>query len=182
MPDKKSPPLKTSSTKSGASKESNRDAGPASSRRKAEGKTAKKTPAKKGKKKAAKGDGLGAVAEVDEGDVEITVDEGDVEITVVDENTGLNALKSFAADGATLEKSALEKCLCSIGLATSVLALAMETANEGMVDLATYWKSLNPRSAIVIEAKLRERPAYALLFSLANAAEATVGQDRSRTR
>ena len=65
--------------------------------------------------------------------------------------TGLTALQSFAADGATMPLATLEKCLCALGMQKSVLALALEAAGtDAPVDLAAYWSALNPRSAVVI--------------------------------
>ena len=183
----KASPLKTTAAKGGAkgAQESNRGAKGQESNR--GGKKSTKTPAKKGKKKAAKGDSLGAVEEgtTEEAAVEgETVAEADVEVAVEPEagsgstasTVGLSGLQSFAADGTTMESAMLEKCLCALGLQKSVLALAMEPTEkvEGAIDLATYWAALNPRSSVVIEAKMRERSQYKVLFQLATGVEATV--------
>ena len=170
------PPLKATAAKKSASQDSQRGDAPQSSRREGKEKGTKKASKaapKKGKKKAKAGD-LSAVTEADaadgdeamaEGDeaTEEAVAEGDVAVSVEEAgSSGLDALTTYAGGG-TMSKASLEKCLSAIGLQKSVLALAMEGAADS-VELATWWSALNPRSAVVINAKLKERTAYKTLF------------------
>jgi hypothetical protein len=71
-----------------------------------------------------------------------------------------------------LPEDLIQTCLAAIGMRKSVLALALSPMaalpTEGAgISVAEWWAELNPRSRIVIEAKLRGVPSPSTLFGLA---------------